>query len=90
LGFGQVKKKRKATDRRGGSKGPPLPPKAPPELLADAFVLGLTGQTDQEIDQAIALAEQVAPFCSEVEIQAAKRDALRRVRKLKGIDVCMN
>ena len=83
-----MKKKGKATDRRGGPKGSTLPPKTPQELLADAFVLGLTGQTDQEIDQAIAWAEQVGALCSEFEIHAAKRDALRRVRKLKGFDVC--
>lgn len=80
-----MKKKGKATDRRGGPKGSPLPPKTPQELLTDAFVLGLTGETDAEIDQAIAWAEQVAALCSEFEIHAAKRDALRRVRKLKGI-----
>ena len=80
-----MKKKGKATDRRGGPKGSPLPPKTPQELLTDAFVLGLTGQTDQELDQAIAWAEQVAALCSEFEIHAAKRDALRRVRNLKGI-----
>ena len=85
MGFGQVKKKRKATDRRGGPKGSPPLPKTPQELLTDAFVLGLTGQTDQEIDQAIAWAEQVGALCSEFEIHAAKRDALRRVRNLKGI-----
>lgn len=80
-----MKKKGKATDRRGGPKGSPLPPKTPQELLTDAFVLGLTGETDAEIDQAIAWAEQVAALCSEFEIHAAKRDALRRVRNLKGI-----
>ena len=80
-----MKKKGKATDRRGGPKGSPLSPKTPQELLTDAFVLGLTGETDAEIDQAIAWAEQVAALCSEFEIHAAKRDALRRVRKLKGI-----
>ena len=80
-----MKKKRKATDRRGGSKGSPPLPKTPQELLTDAFVLGITGQTDQEIDQAIAWAEQVGALCSEFEIHAAKRDALRRVRTLKGI-----
>lgn len=83
-----MKKKRKATDRRGGSKGSPPLPKTPQELLTDAFVLGITGQTDQEIDRAIAWAEEVGVLCSEFEIHAAKRDALRRVRKLKGFDIC--
>ena len=83
-----MKKKAKATDRRGGSKGSPLSPKTPQELLTDAFVLGLTGQTDQELDRAIAWAEEIGALCSEFEIHAAKRDALRRVRKLKGISLC--
>jgi hypothetical protein len=83
-----MRKKGKATDRRGGSKGPLPSPKTPSRLLADALVLGLTGQTDDEIDQAIERAEQIAPLCSELEILAAKRDALKRVRKLKGDCLC--
>lgn len=64
-------------------------PKSYRRLLADALVLGLTGQTDAEIDQAIIRAEQLAPHCSEFEIHAAKRDALKRVRKLKGDCKCL-
>ena len=65
-------------------KAPPLPVKEPQELLTDALVLGLTADTDPEVDRAVALAERIAVLCSEFEIFAAKRDALMRVRMLKG------
>jgi hypothetical protein len=52
--------------------------------LTDALVLGLTADTDAEVDRAVALAERIAVLCSEFEIFAAKRDALTRVRMLKG------
>jgi hypothetical protein len=74
-----VKKKRKATDRQGE------PIKEPQELLTDALVLGLTASTDERVDKAVALAERIATLCSEFEIFAAKRDALSRVRMIKGI-----
>jgi hypothetical protein len=72
------KKKREATDRQGE------PIKEPQELLTDALVLGLTAPTDAEVDRAVALAERVAALCSEFEIFAAKRDALTRVRRIRG------
>jgi hypothetical protein len=74
-----MKKKRKATDRQGE------PIKEPQELLTDALVLGLTANTDERVDKAVALAERIATMCSEFEIFAAKRDALSRVRMIKGI-----
>jgi hypothetical protein len=74
-----VKKKRKATDRQGE------PIKEPQELLTDALVLGLTASTDERVDKAVALAERIATLCSEFEIFAAKRDALSRVRMIKGM-----
>ncbi len=74
-----MKKKRKATDRQGE------PIKEPQELLTDALVLGLTASTDERVDKAVALAERIATLCSEFEIFAAKRDALSRVRMIKGI-----
>lgn len=64
---------------------PPLPIKEPQELLTDALVLGLTTDTDAEVDQAVALAERIALLCSEFEVFAAKRDALKRVRMLKEV-----
>lgn len=70
--------------RRGVPKGAPLPIKEPQELLTDALVLGLTAPTDAEVDRAVALAERVAVLCSEFEIFAAKRDALTRVRMIRG------
>ena len=73
-----MKKKRKATDRQGE------PIKEPQELLTDALVLGLIAPTDAEVDRAVALAERVAALCSEFEIFAAKRDALTRVRRIRG------
>lgn len=74
-----MKKKRKATDRQRE------PIKEPQELLTDALVLGLTASTDERVDKAVALAERIATLCSEFEIFAAKRDALSRVRMIKGI-----
>lgn len=74
----------KAKDRRGVPKRAPLPIKDPQELLTDALVLGLTADTDEQVDRAVALAERIAVLCSEFEIFAAKRDALTRVRMLKG------
>ncbi len=74
-----MKKKRKATDRQGE------PIKEPQELLTDALVLGLTASTDERVDKAVALAERIATLCSEFEIFAAKRDALSRVRMIKGM-----
>jgi hypothetical protein len=65
-------------------KAPPLPIQEPQELLTNALVLGLTADTDAEVDRAVALAERIAVLCSEFEIFAAKRDALTRVRMLKG------
>ena len=81
MGFGQVRGERA---RRGVPKGAPLPIKEPQELLTDALVLGLTADTDAQVDRAVALAERIATLCSEFEIFAAKRDALKRVRMLKG------
>lgn len=80
-----MRKKGKATDRRGGLKGSPPPIKDPQELLTDALVLGLTAPTDAQVDRAVALAERIAGLCSEFEIFAAKRDALSRVRMIKGM-----
>ena len=74
-----MKKKRKATDRQSE------PIKEPQELLTDALVLGLTASTDERVDKAVALAERIAVMCSEFEIFAAKRDALSRVRMIKGM-----
>ena len=74
-----MKNKRKATDRQGE------PIKEPQELLTDALVLGLTASTDERVDKAVALAERIAVMCSEFEIFAAKRDALSRVRMIKGM-----
>ena len=65
-------------------KAPLLPIKEPQELVTDALVLGLTADTDDQVDRAVALAERIALLCSEFEIFAAKRDALTRVRMLKG------
>ncbi len=61
------------------------PIKEPQELLTEALVLGLTANTDERVDKAVALAERIATMCSEFEIFAAKRDALSRVRMIKGI-----
>ena len=61
------------------------PIKEPQKLLTDALVLGLTASTDERVDKAVALAERIAVMCSEFEIFAAKRDALKRVYMLKGI-----
>jgi len=69
---------------RGVPSRTPLPIKEPQELLTDALVLGLTAPTDAEVDRAVALAERVAALCSEFEIFAAKRDALTRVRMMRG------
>ena len=66
-------------------KAPPLPIKEPQELLTDALVLGLTADTDERVDQAVALAERIAVLCSEFEVFAAKRDALKRVLMLEEV-----
>lgn len=66
-------------------KAPPPPIKEPQELLTDALVLALTADTDERVDQAVALAERIAVLCSEFEVFAAKRDALKRVRMLKEV-----
>jgi hypothetical protein len=69
---------------RTAHKRPTMPIQEPQELLTNALVLGLTADTDPEVDRAVALAERIAVLCSEFEIFAAKRDALTRVRMLKG------
>ena len=80
-----MKKKLKTINNPGVRKLPPQPVKEPQELLTDALVLGLTASTDERVDKAVALAERIAALCSEFEIFAAKRDALKRVYMLKGI-----
>lgn len=69
---------------RTAHKRPTMPIQEPQELLTNALVLGLTAPTDAEVDRAVALAERVAALCSEFEIFAAKRDALTRVRMIRG------
>ena len=79
-----MKKKLKTINNLGVRKLPPQPVKEPQELLTDALVLGLTAPTDAEVDRAVALAERVAALCSELEIFAAKRNALTRVCMIRG------
>ena len=69
---------------RTAHKRPTIPIQEPQELLTNALVLGLTADTDDQVDRAVALAERIAVLCSEFEVFAAKRDALKRVRMLKG------
>ena len=69
---------------RTAHKRPTMPIQEPQELLTNALVLGLTADTDDQVDRAVALAERIAVLCSEFEVFAAKRDALKRVRMLKG------
>jgi hypothetical protein len=69
---------------RTARKKPSMPIQEPQELLTNALVLGLTADTDDQVDRAVALAERIAVLCSEFEVFAAKRDALTRVRMLKG------
>ena len=66
-------------------KAPPPPIKEPQEVLTDALVLALTADTDERVDQAVALAERIAVLCSEFEVFAAKRDALKRVLMLEEV-----
>ena len=70
---------------RTAHKRPTMPIQEPQELLTNALVLGLTADTDDQVDRAVALAERIALLCSEFEVFAAKRDALKRVRMLKEV-----
>lgn len=73
----------KAKVTRGGSNEPLLiPPPSPAAMLTDALVLALTAPTDKDVDRAVALAEEIARACSEFEVFAAKRDALRRLNMI--------
>lgn len=71
--------------RTKAPRKPKAAPSIPPqELLTQALMLALSAPTDDDIDRAVALAEEIARNCSEFEIFAAKRDALRRLNMIGG------
>lgn len=54
----------------------------PQVLLTQALILALTAPTDDDVDRAVGLAEDIARNCSECEVFTAKRDALRRLNMI--------
>lgn len=56
----------------------------PQVLLTQALILALTAPTDDDVDRAVGLAEGIARNCSELEVFAAKRDALKHLNMIGG------
>lgn len=68
--------------RTKAPRKPKVPASFPQVLLTQALILALTAPTDDDVDRAVGLAEDIARNCSECEVFAAKRDALRRLNMI--------
>jgi len=56
-------------------------PRTPREALTLALFLAITAPTGAQADQAAAMAEELAAGLTPADVAAAKRNALRRVRR---------